>query len=128
MRQIKSKDTKPELLVRKFLFANGIRYKLHDKKLIGHPDIVLPKYKSLIFVNGCFWHGHNDCQYFKLPLSNAVWWQTKISRTKQNDQNQKRILSANGWHVIIVWECQLKPKRVKETLKRLLIKLKKIDE
>lgn len=125
MRQIKGKNTKPELLVRRFLFANGFRYKLHDKNLIGRPDIVLPKHKCLIFVNGCFWHGHNGCQFFKIPATNTVWWENKISKTIENDITHREFLSTLGWQVIIIWECQLKPKRVTETLNQLLYKLNK---
>ncbi len=86
MSQIKSKDTKPELLVRKFLFANGFRYKLHDKRLPGKPDIVLPKYCTVIFVYGCFWHGHANCKYFVVPKTRTQWWTDKINRNKANDE------------------------------------------
>ena len=86
MSQIRSKNTKPELLVRKFLFANGLRYKLHDKKLPGTPDIVLLKYKSVIFVHGCFWHGHDNCKYFVIPKTRTGWWLNKINNNKKRDE------------------------------------------
>jgi DNA mismatch endonuclease (patch repair protein) len=92
MSQIKSKDTKPELLVRKFLHAQGFRYKLHDKKLPGKPDIVLPKFKTVIFVHGCFWHGHKNCKYFVMPKSRVEYWSNKIHRNQQNDKKTMRIL------------------------------------
>src|SRR3990172_2774500 len=85
MSQIKGKDTKPEILVRKFLFANGFRFRLHDKKLSGKPDIVLPKYKSVIFVHGCFWHGHENCKYFVVPKTRTKWWLKKIKGNKKKD-------------------------------------------
>ncbi len=85
MSQIKGKNTKPELLVRKFLFAHGYRYRLHDKKLPGKPDIVLPKYKTVIFVNGCFWHGHQDCKYYVIPETRTEWWKEKIKKNRLND-------------------------------------------
>ena len=114
MSQIKGKDTKPELLVRKFLFANGFRYKLHDKALPGKPDIVLPKYKTVIFVNGCFWHGHEGCKYFTLPKTNSDWWQRKIQATTENDKENIRQLIIKKWKIITIFECDLKSPR-KET-------------
>jgi len=110
MSQIKGKDTKPELIVRKFLFSHGFRYKLHDKKLPGKPDIVLPKYRTAIFVNGCFWHGHENCQYFKIPKSNTDWWRTKIEKTIINDKLKNNALKKMGYEVITLWECQIKNK------------------
>src|SRR5436190_3050879 len=109
MSRIRAKDTKPEMLVRKFLHANGFRYKLHDKKLPGKPDIVLPKYKTVIFVHGCFWHGHKDCKYFVVPKTRTEWWLTKIDRNKLNDAKSKRVLKKKGWKVLELWECDLKP-------------------
>lgn len=108
MSQIKGKDTKPELLVRKFLFSHGFRYRLHDKKLPGKPDIVLPKYRTAIFVNGCFWHGHENCQYFKLPKTRTKWWKTKIERNVSNDQLKTNALKTMGYNIITIWECQIK--------------------
>jgi len=107
MRQIKGKDTKPEMLVRKFLFANGLRYKLHDKKLPGKPDLVFPKLRAVIFVNGCFWHGHEGCKYFVEPKTRAEWWLNKISRNKQLDDENICKLVTEGWRVFSIFECEL---------------------
>jgi DNA mismatch endonuclease (patch repair protein) len=120
MSQIKEKNTKPELLVRKFLFANGFRYRLHATNLPGKPDIVLPKYKTVLFVNGCFWHGHPNCRYFVLPKTRCEWWLQKITNTQNRDQQAQTELHTLGWRVITIWECELKPKRVEETLNGLL--------
>ncbi len=108
MSRIRAKDTKPEMVVRKFLFANGFRYRLHVPKLPGKPDIVLPKYKTVIFVNGCFWHGHKGCSYFVLPKTRTEWWFQKIKATMARDKAAEVALNVLGWKVIIVWECQLK--------------------
>jgi DNA mismatch endonuclease (patch repair protein) len=107
MSQIKGKNTQPEILVRKFLFANGFRYRTYDKKLPGKPDIVLPKYRTIIFIHGCFWHGHTECKDFVIPKTNTEWWLNKINRTKQNDSKVCDSLKENGWLVITLWECQL---------------------
>ena len=123
MSGIKSKDTRPEMLVRKFLHANGYRYKLHDKKLPGKPDIVLPKYSTVIFVHGCFWHGHANCKYFVVPKTNTQWWTDKINRNKANDEKAVKALKKSGWKVIVVWECKLKPIKIKATLLSLLKKI-----
>jgi len=120
MSQIKSKDTKPEILVRKFLFANGYRYKLHDNKLPGKPDIVLPKYKTVIFINGCFWHGHKKCKYFALPKTRTKWWEGKLNRNIINDNKNKRALKRLNWKVLLVWECQLKGNKKAKNLSKLL--------
>lgn len=119
MSQIRSKDTKPELIVRKFLFSHGFRYRLHDKKLPGRPDIVLPKYKTVIFVNGCFWHGHENCKYFVLPKTKINWWHDKINKTIQNDIDYKNELESNGWKILTIWECQLKPYEREKTLTKI---------
>src|ERR1700749_2725412 len=119
MSRIRSKDTKPELLVRKFLFANGFRYRLHDKKLPGKPDIVLPKYKTIIFIHGCFWHGHKGCKYFVVPKTSTDWWMDKIERNKTNDSQKGKQLKALNWKVIEIWECQLKPNLQEKTLRKL---------
>jgi DNA mismatch endonuclease (patch repair protein) len=108
MSRIKGKNTKPEMLVRKFLFANGFRYRLHDKKLPGKPDIVLPKYKTVIFVNGCFWHGHEGCPYFVMPKTRTEWWQQKIRGTLERDKIAEISLTILGWRVVQIWECQIK--------------------
>ena len=108
MSQIKSKDTKPELLVRKYLFANGFRFKLHDKSLPGKPDIVLPKYKTIILINGCFWHGHKGCKYFILPKTRREWWRKKIENTVQRDKKNTKLLKQSGWKIIVMFECQIR--------------------
>lgn len=120
MSRIKSKDTKPELLVRKFLFANGFRYRLHDKKLQGKPDIVLSKYKTAIFVNGCFWHGHDKCKYFVVPKTRTDFWLKKIERNKQLDLDNFFKLKSQGWKVYSIFECELKVEKRNKTLSRIL--------
>lgn len=107
MSRINSKNTKPEEIVRKFLFSHGFRYRKNDKRYPGHPDIVLPKYKTVIFVNGCFWHMH-DCNEFVLPKSNLDYWLPKLERNKQRDKENIDKLQALGWNVIVIWECELK--------------------
>lgn len=109
MSQIKGKNTKPEMLVRKFLFANGIRYRLHDKKLPGKPDMVFPKFKKVIFIHGCFWHRHENCQYFNIPKTRTEWWLNKINTNKKKDTENTLSLKKLGWKVITIWECELKP-------------------
>jgi DNA mismatch endonuclease (patch repair protein) len=123
MSRIKSKDTKPEMLVRKFLHANGFRFRLHDKKLPGKPDIVLPKYKTVIFVHGCFWHGHKGCRYFIVPKTKAEWWLQKIAGNIANDKKQTNALRKLNWKTISVWECQLKAHNRGNTLKSLITKI-----
>ena len=123
MSQIRSTNTKPELLVRKFLHAQGYRYRLHDKKLPGHPDIVLPKYKTIIFIHGCFWHGHANCKYYKVPQTRTEWWLAKINRNKANDTKAAKALKKEGWNIITIWECSLKPAKADKTLTRLLTRL-----
>lgn len=110
MSRIKAKDTKPELLVRKFLFANGFRYRLHDKNLPGKPDIILPKYKTVIFVNGCFWHGHENCKFFVIPKTRTEWWKEKIGKNILNDIKNQSLLKEMGYKVIIIWGCEIKNK------------------
>ena len=123
MSAIRAKDTKPELLVRKFLFSLGFRYRLNYSRLPGHPDIVLRKYRTVIFVNGCFWHGHNGCKYFVIPKSNTEYWENKIKRNKERDVREQKELAAMGWHCITVWECQLKPAVREQTLRALVYTL-----
>ena len=123
MSRIKSKNTKPELLVRKFLHANGFRYKLHDKKLSGKPDIVLPKYKTVIFIHGCFWHGHKNCKYFVVPKTRTEWWLNKINSNIANDAKAAKALKKEGWKIIHLWECNLKPTKLERTLSSLLKKI-----
>ena len=105
---IHGKDTKPEIIVRKFLFSKGLRFRKNDKRYPGHPDIVLPKYKTVVFVHGCFWHFHEGCKYAVLPVSNTEFWKAKLSRNRERDINEHHELVAMGWHVIVIWECQLK--------------------
>lgn len=124
MSRIRSKDTKPEILVRKFLFAKGLRYKLHDKSLPGKPDLVFPKFKTVIFIHGCFWHGHDECRYYVIPKTRTEWWLEKINRNKGNDNKSENALKNRGWKVINVWECEIKTKelftlRIAELLKEI---------
>ncbi|HAL83407.1 MAG TPA: very short patch repair endonuclease [Mucilaginibacter sp.] len=123
MSRIRSKDTKPEMLMRRFLHKNGFRYRLHVKDMPGKPDIVLPKYKTVIFVHGCFWHGHEGCKYYVVPKTRTEWWLNKIGNNITNNANAERLLKAAEWNVIKVWECELKPAKVSETLSNLIIKL-----
>ena len=108
MSRIRGKNTKPEILVRKGLHARGFRFRLHNKKLPGSPDIVLPKYGVAIMVNGCFWHGHKDCQYATKPKTNVEFWETKIARNRHRDEVTTAHLGALGWHVVTIWECELR--------------------
>ena len=123
MSQIRSKNTKPELVVRKYLFTKGFRYRLHSKDLPGKPDIVLPKYRTVIFVHGCFWHGHEGCKYFVVPKTNTQWWTDKITGNNAKDKKAIKALKKDGWKVIVIWECNLKPAKVEPTLLSLLKKL-----
>lgn len=106
MSKISGKNTKPEILVRKFLFSKGFRYRINVKTLPGKPDIVLPKYNKIIFINGCFWHGHN-CKKGKLPSSNIDFWKEKISNNKSRDDKNSDLLVKLGWKVIIIWQCEI---------------------
>lgn len=124
MSRIKGKDTSPEKLVRRFLHASGFRYRLHVKELPGKPDIVLPKYKTVIFIHGCFWHGHSRCKYFVVPKTRTEWWLKKIERNVVNDLRNRRKLEELDWSIIEIWECTLKKGAVEETLSLLLDKLK----
>ncbi|MDR3680524.1 MAG: DNA mismatch endonuclease Vsr [Flavipsychrobacter sp.] len=119
MSRIRSKDTKPELLVRKYLFGQGFRFRLHDKKLPGKPDVVLPKYKTVLFIHGCFWHGHGGCRYFIVPKTRTEWWLNKISINIANDRKSAALLHATGWHTIEIWECSLKKNTMEATLANL---------
>jgi DNA mismatch endonuclease (patch repair protein) len=123
MSQIKAKNTKPEIMVRKYLFALGYRYRLHVKKLPGKPDIVLAKYKTVIFVHGCFWHGHDNCKYFVVPKTSTDWWLQKINRSKRKDAENFSRLENDGWDVITIFECELKDGKKTKTLNRILIQL-----
>ena len=121
---IKGKGTKPEEIVRKYLFSRGFRYRKNDKRLPGTPDIVLQKYKTVIFVNGCFWHGHEGCKYFVWPKNNSDFWREKIQRNIERDKNYYDKLKHLGWNVVLVWECELKKQRRDETLLSLISRIK----
>ena len=141
MAAIRSKDTKPEMIVRSGLWKRGFRYKLNHKRLPGHPDLVLRKYRTCIFVNGCFWHGHNvalpqmsdgRCQMgdviessecCKIPKTNREFWVAKIRRNKERDKEEQKKLASMGWHCITVWECELTPKKREETLESIAFTL-----
>jgi len=123
MAAIKGKDTKPEIIVRRFLFSKGFRYKLYDKSLPGKPDLVFPKYKTVIFIHGCFWHGHEKCKYFVIPKTRTEWWITKINRNKRLDKNNLKKLKKLGWRVIEIFECRLRPKKKGKTLRHLELRL-----
>ena len=124
MAAIKGKNTKPEEIVRKYLFANGFRYRKNDRRLPGSPDIVLPKYRTIIFVNGCFWHGHEGCKYFVWPQSNENFWREKITRNISRDSEKREQLESTGWKVLVVWECQLKKQFLSQTLEQLCLQIK----
>lgn len=124
MSRIKGKDTKPELLVRKFLHKNGFRYRLHVKDMPGKPDIVLPKYKTVIFIHGCFWHGHEGCKYYVVPKTRTDWWLNKINGNISKDSRAEAALILQGWEILKIWECELKSKTLIETLGSLLNHLK----
>ena len=119
MSRIRCKNTKPEEIVRKYLFSQGFRYRKNVKRLPGSPDIVLPKYRTVVFVNGCFWHKHEGCKYFVWPKNNAVFWKTKIESNVVRDRQKEAQLIALGWNVIVVWECQLKKGAKENTLSQL---------
>jgi DNA mismatch endonuclease (patch repair protein) len=119
MSMIRGKNTKPEIIVRKFLHSKGFRFRLYKKELPGKPDIVLPKYKTVIFIHGCFWHGHKNCKYFVVPKTRTKWWLNKIERNRLNDNRNDTKLRKAGWKIITLWECQLKPKKVLKTLLKL---------
>ena len=128
MSRIAGKDTKPEELVRKYLFSKGFRYRKNVRKLPGTPDLVLPKYRTVIFVNGCFWHGHEGCKYFVWPKSNAEFWRQKIETNISRDQRKEAQLRDMGWNVMIVWECELRPPKRQATLEWLESQLRQILE
>ena len=123
MSHIRSKATKPEMLVRKWLWAHGYRYRLNVKSVPGKPDIVMRKYRTAIFVNGCFWHGHEGCKYFVMPKSNTEFWQNKIAHNRQRDQRNYDILLQNGWQVIIIWQCKLTKQELELTMQSVALAL-----
>lgn len=127
MSRIRSTNTKPEEIVKKYLFSHGFRYRKKDKRYPGKPDIVLPKYHTIIFVNGCFWHMHG-CSRSRLPRSNQEYWKPKIERNIQRDAENQQKLEADGWKVIVVWECELKKRTAEERLSRLCDEIRKSND
>lgn len=123
MSRIKGKDTKPEILVRSYLFSRGLRFRKNDKRYPGSPDIVLPKYNTIVFVHGCFWHLHEGCKYASIPKSNVDYWKKKLYRNKERDESNLKELENMGWNVIIVWECELKKNKREETLEELFVQI-----
>ncbi|NQE54593.1 hypothetical protein C5S29_13470 [ANME-1 cluster archaeon GoMg3.2] len=121
MSKISGKETEPEILVRKFLFRKGFRYRKNDKRYPGTPDIVMPKYKTVIFVHGCFWHGHN-CRAGKLPETRKEFWQNKIDTNIARDKKNRQDLEKLGWKVLVIWQCELKNKKIRAE------KLKEIEQ
>lgn len=126
MAAIRAKDTKPEIIVRKYLWSHGFRYRLNHPRLPGKPDIVLRKYRTCIFVNGCFWHKHEGCKYFVVPKTRTEFWLNKVNRNQERDIEVKKSLASMGWHSITIWECELKPNKKDATLKSLVYTLSKI--
>ena len=133
MAAIRSKDTKPEMIVRRGLWSRGFRYRLNHKRLPGHPDLVLRKYRTCIFINGCFWHGHlvdsktmESSACCKIPTTNRDFWVAKIRRNKERDKEEQHKLAEMGWHCITVWECELKSSKREETLESLAFTLNHI--
>lgn len=123
MSQIKRTNTKPEVVVRKYLFSKGFRYRINDKRYPGRPDIVLSKYKTVIFINGCFWHVHEGCKYFVWPKSNEDFWKMKLLSNKENDRKNIEKLRALGWKVIIIWECELRKGKREDQLKQVVFEI-----
>ncbi|MBP3833796.1 MAG: DNA mismatch endonuclease Vsr [Bacteroidaceae bacterium] len=126
MSAIRGKNTKPEMIVRRGLWKRGFRYRLNYKRLPGHPDLVLRKYKTCIFINGCFWHGHEGCKYYTVPKTNTEFWVNKVQRNKERDERVKHELNAMGWNCITVWECELKSAKRDATLQSLAFTLNEI--
>ena len=120
MSRIRSKDTKPELVVRKFLYAIGFRYRLNSKTLPGKPDIVLRRLRKIIFVHGCFWHGHEGCAYFVVPKTRTSWWLDKINGNKNRDKSNQKLLKDQGWKVLVIFECDLKSAKKEKTFRKIL--------
>jgi len=127
MSMIHCRDTKPEERVRKYLFSHGFRYSKNDSKLPGKPDVVLPKYKTVIFINGCFWHMHENCKYFSWPKSNVDFWKEKITKNVERDNKKQLELQQLGWNVITIWECQLKGEKFNQTMSELENSIRKND-
>ena len=120
MSRIKSKDTKPELLIRSYLHSKGLRYKLHDKKLPGKPDLVFPRYRTVLFVHGCFWHMHENCKFASIPKTKTEWWIAKLSKNVERDEKNVKELTERGWNVLIHWECEKSSEDLEKTYKRIL--------
>jgi DNA mismatch endonuclease (patch repair protein) len=127
MSRIRANDTRPELLVRRFLHAAGLRFRIHQRSLPGTPDIVLRRFNTAIFVNGCFWHRHTGCKYATTPSSNEEFWKEKLAANIDRDQRNIQQLVALGWHVIVVWECALRAPRTDITLKELVGQIRRTD-
>lgn len=123
MSSIRGQNTKPEMIVRKYLFSKGFRYRLHDKSLPGKPDIKLTKYNSLVFINGCFWHGHTDCKIYVMPKTNKKFWYSKIENNVERDKRNLELLKNLGWKIIVVWECEIKRKNRDLALQNLVDKI-----
>lgn len=125
MSRIRSRDTSIEVEVRKYLFSRGFRFRKNDKRYAGKPDIVLPKYKTIIFVNGCFWHHHSGCKYSRIPKSNVEYWEAKIQKNVIRDEQNYEMLRNQGWKIIVLWECQLAKKtfntKMEETISTILL-------
>ena len=128
MAAIHSDSTRPELKLRHALWRLGFRYRMNHRRLPGKPDIVLPKYRTVIFVHGCFWHGHKGCKFYTVPKTNTDFWMAKIARNQERDQTVWRQLEAKGWTVIIVWECQLKKGQDEETIGRIAYEIRRNGE
>ena len=128
MSRIPSKDTKPEETVRKYLFSQGFRYRKNVSNLPGKPDIVLPKHKTVVFVNGCFWHAHKGCKWFVPPKSNEEFWQKKFTYNIERDERNYSKLREMGWHVIIVWECEIRHSDLEKNLKNLSNKITEAND
>ena len=126
MAAIRSSGTKPERIVRQYLWRRGFRYRLNSPRLPGHPDLVLRKYRTCIFVNGCFWHGHEGCRYYVVPKTNTDFWIAKIARNRERDREEQQQLAKMGWHCITVWECELKGDNREKTLEALAFTLNRI--
>lgn len=123
MSKIRSKNTKPEILLRKALFSKGLRYRINYKKLPGKPDIVFPKYKTVIFVHGCFWHGHKNCKIAHIPKSNINFWKNKIEKNKERDGLNYERITYFGWKIVVVWECQISKKTIQELAENITLVL-----
>lgn len=128
MSNIPSKNTKPEETVRKYLFAQGVRYRKNVSKLPGKPDIVLPKYKTAVFVNGCFWHGHEGCKYFVPPKTNTEFWYAKFKYNQERDERNYQKLRDLGWRILIVWECEIRHGDEDKRLERLVEEIRTVGD